>query len=131
MKVFELIEKLQKLDALIHNKNTKEQNMYCTTNYRTKKALKDATQRRNDLCDAKLWALQHPGSSVGFNEEDQRKLDRLSARLTVFQPNDMFDNPKARPDYSGSASIEGPHYPEPQRWYATVEIKDGVIVKVK
>ena len=29
------------------------------------------------------------------------------------------------------AYLEGPHYPEPHKWYAEVEMKDGVIVKVK
>jgi hypothetical protein len=27
--------------------------------------------------------------------------------------------------------VEGPHYPEPHRWYAEVTMKDGLIVKVK
>ena len=31
----------------------------------------------------------------------------------------------------GSAAVEGPHYPEPHKWYASVEVKDGIIVKVK
>jgi hypothetical protein len=31
----------------------------------------------------------------------------------------------------GVAYIEGPHYPEPHRFYLQVEVKDGVIVKVK
>jgi hypothetical protein len=31
---------------------------------------------------------------------------------------------------NGREFVEGPHYPEPHRWYAQVEVKDGVIVKV-
>ncbi len=27
--------------------------------------------------------------------------------------------------------LEGPHYPEPHRWYATAILKDGKVVKVK
>jgi hypothetical protein len=50
--------------------------------------------------------------------------------ITVFQPNDMFGNPAGAPDYSGRACVEGPHYPEPHRWYATVIIEKGEIVKV-
>lgn len=30
----------------------------------------------------------------------------------------------------GRESVEGPHYPEPHRWYAQVEVKDGLVVKV-
>mgnify|MGYP001565158991 CR=1 FL=1 len=32
---------------------------------------------------------------------------------------------------NGRATIEGPHYPEPHKWYAQVEVQDGVIIKVK
>lgn len=31
----------------------------------------------------------------------------------------------------GEVYCEGPHYPEPHRWYATCEVKNGLIVKVK
>jgi hypothetical protein len=27
--------------------------------------------------------------------------------------------------------VEGPHYPEPHKWYAEVEVKDYIVVKVK
>ena len=32
---------------------------------------------------------------------------------------------------NGEISVEGPHFPQPHRWYARVTIKDGVVVKVK
>ena len=51
--------------------------------------------------------------------------------IGVFQPNDMFGNPKASPVYTGSVSLEGPHYPQPHKWYATAEVVNGSIVKVK
>jgi len=31
---------------------------------------------------------------------------------------------------NGVTSIEGPHYPQPHTWYARVEIKDGLVIKV-
>jgi len=31
---------------------------------------------------------------------------------------------------TGVAYVEGPHYPEPHRWYAKVEMLDGRVVKV-
>jgi hypothetical protein len=31
----------------------------------------------------------------------------------------------------GTEYVEGPQYPEPHRWYATVTVADGVIVKVR
>lgn len=31
----------------------------------------------------------------------------------------------------GPASVEGPHYPQPHRWYASVTLVNGIITKVK
>lgn len=51
-------------------------------------------------------------------------------RVTVFQPNaDVtgFDMPV----HDGRVSVEGPHYPEPHRWYGTVEVNaDNVVTRV-
>jgi hypothetical protein len=46
--------------------------------------------------------------------------------VTVYQPGPFGGNVK-----DGNATIEGPHYPEPHRWYASVVVKNGVVVKVK
>ena len=32
---------------------------------------------------------------------------------------------------TGTFCVEGPHYPEPHRWYATCKAVDGVIVSVR
>jgi hypothetical protein len=32
---------------------------------------------------------------------------------------------------NGTTVIEGPHYPKPHRWYASVEVVNGVVVKVR
>ena len=32
---------------------------------------------------------------------------------------------------NGSETIEGPHYPKPHSWYASVTVEDGVVTKVK
>ena len=31
----------------------------------------------------------------------------------------------------GQVVIEGPHYPEPHRFYGTATLKDGVVIKLK
>ena len=31
---------------------------------------------------------------------------------------------------NGRAYLEGPHYPAPHTWYAEVEVKEGIVVKV-
>jgi hypothetical protein len=35
------------------------------------------------------------------------------------------------PNQNGREIVEGPHYPAPHSWYAGVDVKDGVVVKVK
>jgi len=32
---------------------------------------------------------------------------------------------------NGRISIEGPHYPQPHKWYADCDVKDGIITKVR
>ena len=31
---------------------------------------------------------------------------------------------------NGKSTVEGPHYPEPHKWYAVVEVEAGRVVKV-
>lgn len=45
--------------------------------------------------------------------------------LGVFQPGGL-----STPPQNGEVTLEGPHYPEPHRWYARVQVKNGKIVKV-
>lgn len=35
------------------------------------------------------------------------------------------------PKRDGEEVVEGPHFPEPHKWYAGVVLKDGKVVKVK
>jgi hypothetical protein len=42
--------------------------------------------------------------------------------------------PRLGPDlsnFTGFVALEGPHYPEPHRWYASAQLKDGIVIKVK
>lgn len=48
-------------------------------------------------------------------------------KIAIYQPGPFGgDDPE-----EGTFCVEGPHYPEPHRWYATVEVKGGFIVKVR
>lgn len=49
------------------------------------------------------------------------------ARITVFQPGPFGGSAPS----SGTVTLEGPHYPQPHRWYAQATLKDGVVVSVK
>lgn len=47
--------------------------------------------------------------------------------VTIFQPGPFGGNELK----NGSFAVEGPHYPEPHKWYAQVTVTDGKITKVK
>lgn len=44
--------------------------------------------------------------------------------VTVFSPG-PFPCPQ-----NGKVSLEGPHYPQPHKWYATATVENGRVVKV-
>lgn len=46
-------------------------------------------------------------------------------RVMVFAPG------LGQPPENGECSVEGPHFPQPHKWYARVTIADGIIVGVK
>lgn len=45
--------------------------------------------------------------------------------VTVFSPG-PFPCPQ-----NGSATIEGPHYPQPHKWYAACDVENWRVVKVR
>ena len=47
------------------------------------------------------------------------------AKHTTYNPSGMFPTPQ-----HGTDVIEGPHYPKPHQWYASVVVENGVVVKV-
>ncbi|MHA2047713.1 MAG: hypothetical protein ACW99G_23265 [Candidatus Thorarchaeota archaeon] len=47
--------------------------------------------------------------------------------VTFYQPGPFG---KDTSDMSGTVFIEGPHFPEPHRWYAQCVAEEGKIVKV-
>lgn len=46
-------------------------------------------------------------------------------RVEVFSPGPFLAN------QNGQEFVEGPHYPEPHKWYAQVCITNGVVTSVK
>ena len=69
--------------------------MYATTNFKTKKALKEAVAS---------------GEKIG-----------------IYQPGPFGGGPIA----DGQHCLEGPFYPAPHSWYATITLEEGIITKVK
>ena len=43
-----------------------------------------------------------------------------------YNPSGMYPTPSNGPDV-----IEGPHYPKPHKWYASVMVKDGIVISAK
>lgn len=82
--------------------------MYTSKNFKTKKELKDAVAAYNTI-----------------SPQDGQRMGRA---VTYYQPNDMGFAPLTM---DGTVYLEGPHYPQPHKWYAQAEVESGVIVKVK
>lgn len=69
-------------------------------------------------------------ADVNFKTKKELKQAVKDGRkIGVHQSNgDIFG---VEPPKDGEVTLEGPHYPEPHRWYARVELKNGFIKKVK
>ena len=66
-------------------------------------------------------------TDINFKSKKDLKLAVASGKqVTYYQPG-LFGGKEPR---DGQFCVEGPHYPEPHRWYATCTAKDGVIIKV-
>jgi len=47
--------------------------------------------------------------------------------LRFYQPGPFGGNEPTE----GRITLEGPHYPEPHRWYGSAQVRDGFIVSIK
>ena len=90
--------------------------MYALTNYRTKKEFKAAVKasQRTPAEPFTVGAILEVRDGTGPGEPGR-----------VYQPGGVFPGTS-----TGDATVEGPHAPEPHRWYARVRIEDGRVVKV-
>ena len=66
-------------------------------------------------------------TTINFKTKKQLKEAVAAGRqVTVYQPGPFGGNEPR----NGRIALEGPHYPEPHRWYASAELRDGIVVKV-
>lgn len=73
-----------------------------------------------------------PYTSINFKTKKQLKeAVKSGQKVAVYQYNDFFGNNARLANWTGYETIEGPHYPEPHRWYARVKMVDGIVVEVK
>jgi hypothetical protein len=82
--------------------------MYTDRNFKSKKDLKAAVA-------AYIEAKKNPDPEISAKARP----------VTYFQPGGMFPAP-----VNGRFCVEGPHYPQPHKWYATCIAENNVIVKV-
>jgi len=54
-----------------------------------------------------------------------REAVAAGVQVSVFSPG-PFPCPQ-----NGRVTVEGPHYPEPHKWYAVVNVVDGMVKGVK
>ena len=91
-----------------NRKPSGQENMYTSINFKTKKALREHVAART--------------ASIG-------KPGIVPRAVEVYQPNG--DLTGTTPPVNGKVYLEGPHYPEPHRWYAEAWLDNGEVVKVK
>lgn len=100
--------------------------MYTDRNFKTKKELKLAVEAYNAAVAAHAAADKVAPFTVGAVLLSASPLPPIRP-VYYYQPGPFGGNEPR----DGTFCCEGPHYPEPHRWYATCTAKDGVIVKVK
>ncbi len=54
----------------------------------------------------------------------------LKERIAAGKPVSVFSPGPFPPKQNGVETIEGPHYPAPHRWWASVKVENGYVVKV-
>lgn len=82
---------------------------YTVTNFKTKKALKEAVNRSVERAKTDSHGIAWCGPVYCYN-------------------------PGLGPDlsnFTGKVCLEGPHYPAAHTWYAEAELVNGIVVKVK
>lgn len=70
---------------------------------------------------------------IDTNPKSKAQIKRdLAAGVTmrVFQPNCMFGE-VTNDMVNGTVTVEGPHYPQPHRWYGQATVKNGIVVAIK
>jgi len=111
---------------------------YVTPNFKTEKALVAVLKEHTQFCRWKVCSCHHSAQSHndqgvcfpgGFSECECEKYD--GHELTHISPVNVYQPGLGTVPRDGEIDLEGPHYPEPHRWYATGVMKDGRLVSVK
>ena len=65
-----------------------------------------------------------------YEEGNPKTKKALKEMVASGTPVRIFAPGLGTPMENGTEGLEGPHYPAPHRWYATVQMQDGLVVKV-
>ena len=69
-----------------------------------------------------------PYTTKNFRTKKEIKLALAAGeKITCYQPGPF--GPEVNDN--GSISLEGPHYPEPHKWYASGIMKNGFLISIK
>jgi len=93
--------------------------MYTRKDFRTKKELKAAVEAYNNYVKAKSSTATMTVDAV------------LLSKTCPPEPVRLYAPGLGKPVENGTEYVEGPHYPKPHTWYASVTVKDGIVIKVK
>ena len=101
--------------------------MYTTTNFKSKKALKEAVKAYNRLMEL-IPNYGEDGCmlTVGAVLAQKEFPNGMPQPVDTFQPGDIYPAKK-----DGRIALEGPHFPAPHSWHAEAVIKNGIVRSVK
>ena len=68
---------------------------------------------------------------MSYTVENFKTKKALKEAVAAGKRIEIYNPGLGTPVVNGHTCLEGPHYPAPHSWYATVEMKDGFIIKVK
>lgn len=68
---------------------------------------------------------------MAYVRPNLRTKKALKEALAAGQTIEVFQPGLGTVPTNGTISLEGPHYPEPHRWYAQGTMKDGKLVSIK
>ena len=70
-------------------------------------------------------------TDINFKTKKALKEALASGRMvTVYQPGPFGHSNIHSSTLNGTVTVEGPHFPEPHKWYARVLLKDGAIERI-
>lgn len=91
---------------------------YTRTNFPTKKALHEAYKEYVACC----MRGHRAHATTSLANAPIHDADSCPRRIALWQPGPF--GPDVR---DGFVALEGPHYPEPHKWYASAKAKGGYI----